>query len=184
MSIADDVTIRPAQENELQALYQWVTADEQWTRFNGPYFPYATPTLAQFEQNTFARLRAGDDMQLIIYAGKPVGSVGYYWECESTRWLEMGVIIYDARYWGKGIAQRALTQWIQRLFAKLEIQRVGLTTWSGNPRMMACAEKLGLQQEARLRKVRYYQGQYYDSLKYGLLRSEWRQGTMCSTDCA
>ncbi|ELR64421.1 hypothetical protein C942_02444 [Photobacterium marinum] len=41
--------------------------------------------------------------------------------------------------------------------------------------MMACAEKLGLQQEARLRKVRYYQGHYYDSVKYGVLRSEWEE---------
>ena len=71
------------------------------------------------------------------------------------------------------MAYRALPQWISHLFSVLEIERVGLTTWSGNPRMMACAEKLGFQQEARLRKVRYYQGEYYDSVKYGVLRSEW-----------
>lgn len=48
-----------------------------------------------------------------------------------------------------------------------------MTTWSGNPRMMALARKLGFQQEARLRKVRYYQGEYYDSVKFGVLRDEW-----------
>nr|MCX4136420.1 GNAT family N-acetyltransferase [Vibrio parahaemolyticus]MCX4136492.1 GNAT family N-acetyltransferase [Vibrio parahaemolyticus]MCZ6386917.1 GNAT family N-acetyltransferase [Vibrio parahaemolyticus]MCZ6386980.1 GNAT family N-acetyltransferase [Vibrio parahaemolyticus] len=31
------------------------------------------------------------------------------------------------------------------------------------------------QQEARLRKVRYYNGEYYDSVKYGVLRSEWSE---------
>ncbi len=50
-----------------------------------------------------------------------------------------------------------------------------MTTWSGNPRMMSLALKLGFQQEARLRKVRYYQGKYYDSVKYGVLRSEWQE---------
>ena len=40
--------------------------------------------------------------------------------------------------------------------------------------MMRCAEKLGMQQEARIRKVRYYQGEYYDSVKYGVLREEWQ----------
>lgn len=49
-----------------------------------------------------------------------------------------------------------------------------MTTWSGNPRMMSLALKLGFQQEARLRKVRYYDGKYYDSVKYGVLRSEWQ----------
>jgi RimJ/RimL family protein N-acetyltransferase len=40
--------------------------------------------------------------------------------------------------------------------------------------MMRCAEKLGMQQEARIRKVRYYQGEYYDSVKYGVLKEEWQ----------
>ncbi|EKO3922646.1 GNAT family N-acetyltransferase, partial [Vibrio metschnikovii] len=35
------------------------------------------------------------------------------------------------------------------------------------------ALKLGFEQEASLRKVRYYQGKYYDSVKFGVLRSEW-----------
>ncbi|GIA26089.1 acetyltransferase [Vibrio cholerae] len=48
-----------------------------------------------------------------------------------------------------------------------------MTTWSGNDRMMSLATKLGLKQEALLRKVRYYQGIYYDSVKYGVIRSEW-----------
>ena len=82
-------------------------------------------------------------------------------------------MIYDSRYWGRGIARNALTLWVDHLFQSLDIARVGLTTWSGNPQMMACAQKLGFQQEARLRKVRYFNGQYYDSVKYGMLKSEW-----------
>jgi len=39
--------------------------------------------------------------------------------------------------------------------------------------MMRLAEKLGLILEGRLRKVRYYNGTYYDSVKYGILREEF-----------
>ncbi len=82
-----------------------------------------------------------------------------------------------ARSWGlsftivaigaRGIGRKALVPWITHLFDTLEIERVGLTTWSGNPRMVACAESIGMTLEARLRKVRYFQGQYYDSIKLG-----------------
>ena len=72
-----------------------------------------------------------------------------------------------------GIAVQALSIWITHLFGAHNIERVGMTTWSGNPRMMALASKLGFTQEAVLRKVRYYQGKYYDSVKYGVLRAEW-----------
>ena len=68
----------------------------------------------------------------------------------------------------------ALKKWIKDCFIKYpEIERVGLTTWSGNQGMMRLAEKLGLILEGRLRKVRYYNGTYYDSVKYGILREEF-----------
>jgi len=60
------------------------------------------------------------------------------------------------------------------LFESQVIERVVMTTWPGNPRMMAFASKLGFKQEAVLRKVRYYQGKYYGSIKYGMLKSEWQ----------
>ncbi|MGF1762246.1 GNAT family N-acetyltransferase [Aliivibrio kagoshimensis] len=171
----DYVTLKSACADELNVLYHLITDDEQWTQFNGPYFPYQTPTIQEFEHGLFRRLCLGDDMLLIMVGDKPVGSVSYYWECEVTRWLEMGIILYDPSCWCHGLGRKALIAWIDYLFESIDIERVGLTTWSGNPRMMSCAERLGLKQEARIRKVRYYQGYYYDSVKYGVLRDEWRE---------
>ncbi|TQP08500.1 GNAT family N-acetyltransferase [Vibrio cholerae] len=169
------VDVRPAQENELERLFKLMTEHNEWTRFNAPYFPYSHPTLADFADSTFQRLLVGSDMQLVICNELPVGTVSCYWECEETRWLEAGIVIYDESYWGKGIASIALSQWISYLFKTQEIERVGMTTWSGNDRMMSLATRLGLKQEARLRKVRYYEGIYYDSVKYGVIRSEWEE---------
>jgi RimJ/RimL family protein N-acetyltransferase len=171
----DYVTLKSACAGELNVLYHLITDDEQWTQFNGPYFPYQTPTIQEFENGLFRRLCLGDDMLLIMVGDKPVGSVSYYWECEATRWLEMGIILYDPSSWCHGLGRKALIAWIDHLFESLDIERVGLTTWSGNPRMMSCAERLGLKQEARIRKVRYHQGHYYDSVKYGVLRDEWHE---------
>lgn len=39
--------------------------------------------------------------------------------------------------------------------------------------MMKLADRLGLKCEGRIRKVRYCQNTYYDSVKYGILREEW-----------
>ncbi len=168
-----NVNIRPARENELELIHSLVISNDEWTKFNGPYFPYSHPTLEQFENSSFRRLLIGLDLQLITVDDIPVGTVSCYWECEETHWLEAGIVIYDKEYWSKGIAALAIPLWVSYLFESKEIQRVGLTTWSGNPRMMSLALKLGFQQEARLRKVRYFQGKYYDSVKYGMLRSEW-----------
>ncbi|CAM3905600.1 Putative ribosomal N-acetyltransferase YdaF [Vibrio aerogenes CECT 7868] len=171
--INESILLRTAFPSEYEVLYQLMTRDESWTKFNGPYFGYSRPSLSSFKTGTFQRLLQGEDMLLIEVQGQAVGAVSYYWECEVTRWLEAGIVIYDSVYWNQGIGCKALVPWISYLFDTLEIERVGLTTWSGNVRMMACAERLGLKQEARLRKVRFYQGTYYDSVKYGVLREEW-----------
>ncbi|WP_229808891.1 GNAT family N-acetyltransferase [Salinicola rhizosphaerae] len=167
------MTLDVAPPGSAELLYKLMTADETWTLYNGPYFGYQRPSFDEFRERRFKRLQAGDDAQVIFLEGRPVGEVSFYWESESTRWLEAGIAIYDSSVWGRGIGHRALQQWTTRLFERLEVERVGLTTWSGNPGMMTCALKAGYRLEGRLRKVRFYQGEYYDSLRYGVLRSEW-----------
>lgn len=115
-------------------------------------------------------------MRGIEVDGQLIGMVSYYWENEATQWLNIGIIIYDENYWSQGIGTRAMQQWLDIIFdLNPELEHIGLVTWSGNPGMMHSATKLGMQQEARIRKVRYYQGVYYDSLMYGILRDEWEK---------
>jgi putative hydrolase of HD superfamily len=64
--------------------------------------------------------------------------------------------------------------WINEIFLQHpDIVRIGLTTWSGNTRMMSLSDKLGLVKEAVFRKARIINNEYYDSVSYGILREEW-----------
>ena len=85
----------------------------------------------------------------------------------------MGIGIYKPCYWSGGYGTRALKLWIDHLFETMPLVRVGFTTWSGNQRMIKVGEKLGMQMEARLRKCRFYNNEYYDSIRMGMLREEW-----------
>lgn len=102
------VGIRVAELSELLQVYSLISSNDEWTRFNGPYYSYQHPTLAEFKKSTFAKLLNGAEMQLITFNGKPVGTVNCYWECEATRWLEAGVVLYDSGSWGHGIATKAV----------------------------------------------------------------------------
>lgn len=48
-----------------------------------------------------------------------------------------------------------------------------MSTRSGNERMMHVAEKLGMRVEARISDARIVDGKYYNTIKMGILRSEW-----------
>ena len=64
--------------------------------------------------------------------------------------------------------------WIEQIFdEKRKIVRLGLSTWSGNIGMIKLAQKLGMIKEAEYRNARIINGEYFDSVSYGILRSEW-----------
>ena len=167
-----ELVIRPVTIEDLPSLWQLAYKDEspEWKKWDAPYFEYKALTWEEFEAKKDDII---DQDWAIEIDGKVVGIVSYYWEHKPSSWLEMGIDIYDPQYWSGGYGTKALSLWIDHLFQTLPLVRVGFTTWSGNYRMIRVGEKLGMQMEARLRKCRYYNGMYYDSIRMGLLREEW-----------
>ena len=168
--------LRKITQQDLKHLWEigFTQEDVEWAKWDAPYFEeYKVISFDEFIA-TYKNWFQSEQVLGIEVDGHLIGMVSCYWEDERTRWLEIGIIIYQENEWSKGYGTRALKQWITQVFATYpQIARVGLTTWSGNYRMMKAAEKLGMKQEAFIRKVRYYQGIYYDSVKYGILREEW-----------
>lgn len=169
--------LRRLTKENVEELYSiiYTSAEPEWSKYNAPYFnEYEYINLETFKLKNNHSFYLTDRVRGIFVDEKLIGIVTKQWECFVTRWLEVGIIIYDEKYWSKGIGKIALKMWLTDCFlSHPEIARLGLTTWSGNERMMKLAEKLGLKLEARLRKVRYYKGFYYDAIKYGILREEF-----------
>ena len=170
------ITIRTIEESDIKLLWDLVFKEEnpEWKKWDAPYFPFSIQEYSVYKENLQLRLKEEPLSQLIVEnEGEIIGTVSFYWEHKPTRWLEMGIVIYDSAYWNGGYGTEALRLYRDLLFENMEIGRVGLTTWSGNERMMKVAEKIGMQLEGRMRKCRYYNGTYYDSIRMGMIREEW-----------
>lgn len=154
-------------------------AEAEWLKWNGPYFHDEVPTRKVFAtQIAPIRFIEHTDRQVIWHDNQMVGLVSSYFEDGTLhRWLDVGIVLYRPTDWHQGIGRAALNQWIDWLWTQTALPHIGLTTWSGNVRMCRLAESIGFKQEARVRQVRYWQGRYWDSVKYGCLRNEWRMGT-------
>ncbi|WNS44639.1 GNAT family protein [Paenibacillus sp. MMS20-IR301] len=170
----NELIIRPIEEKDLARLWELSYSEEspEWKKWDAPYYEHKRISREVYYSRREEMIGRGDNW-VIEVAGEVIGDVSYYWEHEPSYWLEMGIIIYDPAYWGGGYGTRALRMWIRHLFSTLPLVRVGYTTWSGNERMIKTGMKLGMTMEARLRKCRYYDGQFYDSIRMGLLREEW-----------
>ena len=155
----------------------WHNEKFGWTKLNGPYYPLKSSE--ELDQEIEQLKISSKTKNRIVIASKTtnelIGTVSWYWQSKETNWISIGLAIFDDNYWGKGIGSEALSLWISHLFSSFQkIVRLDLRTWSGNTGMIKLAEKLNLKKEATFRKARIVNGEYYDSLAYGVLREEWK----------
>lgn len=177
-----NIVLRELELKDLEAYLYWNHPSREFHKYNGPYYD---------KRNEQELTRHVDELGLALLRGEKgvlknkkliaeretgelIGEVNWYWKSEETLWMEVGVVIFNEHYWGNGIGSAALTMWIDEIFInRPELVRIGLSTWSGNLRMMKLAEKLGLKQEAVYKKARIVAGQYYDSVSFGILKEDW-----------
>ncbi|MGY3777826.1 GNAT family N-acetyltransferase [Isobaculum melis] len=173
----DKVTLRSIETTDIFDLWKIAfDGDLEWMKWNGPYLKDPVLSLEAFTKLAEERYVNNPFAAVVVYENQIVGQVFAFWEDGTLKqWLEFGICLYDQSTWNKGIGSEVIQCWITYLFETVPlIQRVGFTTWSGNKGMMKIGEKLGMVREAQIRKVRYYQEKYYDSIKYGVLREEWQ----------
>jgi RimJ/RimL family protein N-acetyltransferase len=158
----------------------------EWRRFDAPWeeseFSTMTPEeIEAFRERSLASRQKEPDLprKMAIIAdmeGKPLGWVNRYAKEDYPDVWYVGIDICEDDYLGRGFGTEALGLWIDYLFSHSDVHRIGLETWSFNPRMMRAAEKAGLVYEGAERELREWQGQRLDSVLYGLLRREWLAG--------
>ncbi|MFJ7747381.1 GNAT family N-acetyltransferase [Peribacillus sp. NPDC097295] len=176
----EKVRLRNVQQEDLKTLWSLKYGEEKpiWREWDTPYMLNEIMDFPTYITNE-VKIRRYDEKlgvfsELIIEKDHQIiGAIVYYWEHVAARWLEIGITIYEPNYWNGGYGTEAINLFIPYLFQHLEIERVGLTTWSGNERMMAVAKKVGMQLEGRMRKCIFHKGIYYDSIRMGMLREEW-----------
>jgi RimJ/RimL family protein N-acetyltransferase len=169
---------------DLEAFSYWMQPGHEWQKTDGPYYPHPSEQeiaemvskLAEFigSQN-WPDLRQRF-VVVDIQGDNVIGMVTRYWISKETNWTAIGISIYDPEFWGKGYGSEALGLWCQYLFDhEPKFVRLDLRTWSGNIGMIKVAQKLGFKEEAVFRMARIVEGEYYDGLGYGILRTEWEE---------
>lgn len=177
-----NLIIRELEMKDLNDYLYWNHPSREFHKFNGPYYGRKKEEeLRKYVEEIKELLLKGESNVLKnkkIIANKDtdeiIGQVNWYWKSEETLWMEIGIVIFNEDYWGKGIGYEALKLWINNIFYENpKLVRLGLSTWSGNLRMMHLAEKLGFIKEAVYRKARIVNNEYYDAISYGILKEEW-----------
>jgi RimJ/RimL family protein N-acetyltransferase len=154
---------------------EWRKFDAPWETFRDSLEPEKEAELREkFLESCGVELPMPRPMAMIATPeGQPLGWHNRYRRGDNPHECYVGIGIREDGWWDKGIGTESLWLWVDHQFAHSEFHRIGLTTWSFNPRMMRVAEKVGFVHEGTLREVRECDGRFHDCMEYGMLRSEW-----------
>lgn len=100
-----------------------------------------------------------------------IGSIDWY-----NKTADVGIMIGDKSYWGKGLATDALRSVCKYAFAYLHLLKLTGGCMAPNVAMVKCFEKIGFKKEGVQRKQNMLDGTYVDHFTYGLFPNELSGG--------
>lgn len=177
----ENVILRDRLESDVDAYIYWQTHGE-WRFLDAPWEGFKESLTMEeevemrrrFLDSCFEELPSPRETAIIAAKdNRPLGWINGYPDSRSTATRMVGINICVDDMLNGGIGTEAVGLWIEYLFTHSKIHRLGLDTWSFNPRMMHVAEKAGFVYEGSQREVILWKGEWSDLVHFGMLRSEW-----------
>jgi tRNA (cmo5U34)-methyltransferase len=178
------VILRGWLASDVDPFIRWL-AHGEWRLLDAPWEGFRSETTAEQEKRDrewFTRQLEGGgeswlDRRAVIATANnvPVGWVSRYDEQDNPHACYVGIDICEDAYLNRGLGTEALGLWVRHVFSTSDVHKIGLETWSSNPRMIRVAEKAGFVRQGCERKVRQWQGEWLDRVQFGILREEWQE---------
>ena len=169
------VNLRTTVESDIADYERWNTPDLKAWQYDAPYWGHSLDRVIEGRRKWLAGERKPPYGRLEIETTdhRHIGSVSIYGKSRDPHMTEVGIDIVEDELWNQGLGTEAFGLWVDYVFEAHNLARLGAATWSGNPRMVRVAEKLGFKVEGRIRNGCEVNGRFYDGIKLGMLRSEW-----------
>lgn len=180
-----DIILRDMRESDIEDWIRWYNEETQWGDWDAPDEEMQPVNPDEFRAKMKKMLESPRQgfrsfFEMDTAWGDHIGAVSSYAIDDNFRWMSwkdahacgkfyhtLGLDICDSRFWGKGLGTQALTAFAKH-FLDNGKEPLCLQTWSGNERMIRCAEKIGFVEWNRFVGNRRIRGGIYDSLTFKL----------------
>lgn len=183
----DGLVLRDMEKTDVEDYVRWFTVETEWSDFDAPWEPVSGNEAEERQGWTeyYEAVKDLSDDKLrwkfeVEYAGRHVGWVSSYLMDEAFQWISadavgpeqtvhraVGIDLCEPDVWNGGIGTKALRAFMQYYFDR-GAEALYTQTWSGNVRMLRCAEKLGFAECNRNVGTREVGGKQYDGLTFRL----------------
>lgn len=133
------IALRDIQLKDLEDYFRFNHPSREFHKWNGPYFEKETLEqlrirVDKIKYGIFSNRKdyfVGKKLIVDAISDAIIGEVNWYWKSKETAWMEVGIVIFNEKYWNTGIGSLALPLWIDEIFLTYQnLVRIGLSTWS------------------------------------------------------
>lgn len=169
----EQTELRTVEPEDVPFLHRW-SNDPAMRRVTGEQ----SVPLTLAEEETYYRDAVADESRVLLLIcrdGDPIGSV-------ELQELEREADVVELAYWlvpdarGQGYADDAVARVVEYAFHELGCHRVHAEAFAFNEGSMRLLGRLGFTEEGRLRENHFADGRRWDTLVFGVLTHEWRDG--------
>lgn len=169
--------LRPVTADDASNEYlSWLNDPEINEKLATGNFPSTLDSLRSYLSNAAA---SSDIIMLAICdtaTGVHIGNIKLDRFDWVSRTCELGIMIGDRSFWGKGYGEETCRLVLNYCFVTLNLRKVLLAVYENNPGAIKLYEKLGFVHEGRFRKHIYVRGTYLDKLFMGIFKEELTKG--------
>jgi RimJ/RimL family protein N-acetyltransferase len=168
------ITLRSLEREDLPTL--WVFNNDLEVELAGGGDPHIPQSLVRLQARYEESLRHGecDGSYFAIESdGKLIGIRNLFHFDETAQTCELGIIIGDKAYWGRGYGREAVSLLLQYAFQYRNQHKVWLRVNATNERAMRAYRACGFLEEGRQRSQVWSDGRHIDLVLMGVLREEW-----------
>jgi len=169
------INLRTLRKSDAFSIYE-NAKDRDISRYTTLPSPYKLKHAEEFVRQTHQNLRKKSAYELGIEDPQTEGIIGMISLMKinyESKNAEVGFWL-GKKYWGQGLTKEALHLILNFGFRKLKLRRIYARVMHPNVTSAKLLEKVGFKLEGRMRKSFFRNGRYYDELRYGLLREEYR----------
>lgn len=102
-----------------------------------------------------------------------IGNIKFEVTDKKAAVCDLGLLIGDKAWWGKGVGAEACKLSIAYMFEERKIRKIYLAVYGNNPNARKLYEKIGFRLEGTLRKQVLVDGLYIDKHFMGLFKEEF-----------
>ncbi|MFD2829169.1 GNAT family N-acetyltransferase [Corticicoccus populi] len=170
------VWLRDVSYCDVEERYQWFLDKEVIKYLNVPqnYPPFTKEQTREWITQCINRTNGYEQKAIITEENQNIGWIDLKNIDSDDGEAELGIVIGDRGYWGRGYASSAMKEMLHYGFNNLNLEKIWLRVDADNQRAIKSYTKFGYREVALLKNDRIRHGKHIDRFKMEYLKSDFQ----------